>query len=207
MAAPGVLRLGATFLVAAASKKICRACHVYPYPPKRFADFGGGSGALRQMHSGRCPVHTMVSRMLGDTHTAEEVTQDTFIDVFTKIDTLQEPDRFVGWVRSVAVNRCLMALRSPWSRRRVADDVDTVAGAEADTSRGRDILAALDSLAPDARMVVWLYCVEGRGHKEIVRLFGKSESFSKSRLQRTLDALSGRAAIQLAAANGEGVSG
>ncbi len=105
------------------------------------------------------------------------------------------------------MNRCLMALRSPWSRRRVADDVDTVAGAEANTSRGRDILAALDSLAPDARMVVWLYCVEGHGHKEIARLFGKSESFSKSRLQRALDALSGRAAIQLAAANGEGVSG
>jgi len=34
------------------------------------------------------------------------------------------------------------------------------------------------------RAVVWLHDVEGYGHQEIADLFGKTESFSKTRLSR-----------------------
>jgi RNA polymerase sigma factor (sigma-70 family) len=47
-----------------------------------------------------------------------------------------------------------------------------------------DLEAALASLGDEDRAVVWLHDVEGYGHKEIAEMFGKTESFSKTRLSR-----------------------
>ena len=47
-----------------------------------------------------------------------------------------------------------------------------------------DLERALESLPESARIVVWLYDVEGMSHQEIADLFGRSVSFSKSRLAR-----------------------
>lgn len=137
------------------------------------------------------PVHSMARRILGDAHAAEEVTQETFIDVFTKIEGLRDSSRFSRWVRSIAVNRCLMLLRAPWHNRRAPERGEQEDPTPAQ-DRGVDVAHALQTLAPEARMVVWLYCVEGYRHEEIAEIFGKSVSFSKSRLQRALTELSAR---------------
>ena len=63
-------------------------------------------------------VFTMVKRILDDQHSAEEVTQDTFVDVIKRSATLKNPDAFNGWVRTIALNHCFMRLRSLWIKRR-----------------------------------------------------------------------------------------
>jgi RNA polymerase sigma factor (sigma-70 family) len=109
-------------------------------------------------------------------------------------------------VRQVAVTRCLMYLRSPWHRARLAlDRVDERATAQDDGrasgqpqardellrlavpeswSDQMDLERALATLSPTARAVVWLYDVEGYSHEEIARHFGRTVSFSKSQLAR-----------------------
>ena len=47
-----------------------------------------------------------------------------------------------------------------------------------------DLDSALAMLGQEDRSVVWLHDVEGYNHKEIADLFGKTESFSKTRLSR-----------------------
>ena len=47
-----------------------------------------------------------------------------------------------------------------------------------------DLEAALAALDDEDRAVVWLHDVEGYGHQEIADMFGKTESFSKTRLSR-----------------------
>jgi RNA polymerase sigma-70 factor (ECF subfamily) len=47
-----------------------------------------------------------------------------------------------------------------------------------------DLESALARLNAPDRAVVWLHDVEGYNHREIARLFGKTESFSKTRLSR-----------------------
>ena len=135
-------------------------------------------------------VYTLARRVLRDEGIAEEVTQDTFIDVLGRADTLQDDQAFGGWVRTIAMNHCLMRLRSPWkkSREALVEDVRTTAADAPD--RAIDIDQALDRLAPTARMVVWMHCVEGYTHDEIGEAFGKTASFSKSQLARAYDALS-----------------
>ena len=132
-------------------------------------------------------VHTLALRILGDAQLAKEVTQDTFIDVMERAHTIEVPDAFVGWVRSLAINRCLMRLRSPWHRLRSAMvEVDDVDGAS-DTARldgFGDIERGLARLSAETRFVVWMHDVEGHTHAEIARLTGRTESYSKSQLAR-----------------------
>ena len=128
-------------------------------------------------------VYSMALRVLGDSHAAEDVTQDTFIDVISKAHTVKKPERFVGWVRTVAINRCYLRIRSPWHRRRI--DIEPKEGfEEIDHSSSIDIDRALEKMEPKTRMVVWLYCVEGYTHKEIGQLLKRSTSYSKVIISR-----------------------
>jgi RNA polymerase sigma-70 factor (ECF subfamily) len=47
-----------------------------------------------------------------------------------------------------------------------------------------DLEQALQQLSDEDRMVVWLHDVEGYKHLEIANLVGKTESYSKTRLNR-----------------------
>ena len=141
------------------------------------------------------PVFTLARRMLGEDGLAEEATQDAFVQVLTRAETLERTEALGAWIRHIAVNQCLMRLRSPWHRRREALDADEMT-VEPELTPGDDnpgtaidIGRALDQLAPTARVVVWLYCVEGYTHREIGDSLGKTASFSKSQLARALKAL------------------
>ena len=71
------------------------------------------------------PVLNLAARILRDRQLAEEVLQDTFIELVEKSTQIRDPDAIAGWVRRVATNHCLMKLRSPWMAKRVAGPVDT----------------------------------------------------------------------------------
>jgi RNA polymerase sigma-70 factor (ECF subfamily) len=47
-----------------------------------------------------------------------------------------------------------------------------------------DLEQALQRLNHQDRAVIWLHDVEGYRHEEIAAMFGKTESFSKTRLSR-----------------------
>lgn len=137
-------------------------------------------------------VMGMAQRILGDRGLAEEVLQDTFISVIERASTLKNPKAAVGWVRQTAVNHCLMRLRSPWQQRRdaavPAEEADPVQNGPRDENL-RDLERALLRLGPETRMVLWLHDVEGYTHKEIAKVFGKTESYSKSQLARGYEKL------------------
>ena len=147
------------------------------------------------------PVYSLATRMLQSAALADEVLQETAIEVIRKLESLREPDAFPGWIKRVAVNKCLAHLRSAWHRKSSA----TAPGAEigdggwlegsdhgAATERlhgAMDIATALALLPPLARSVVWLHDVEGLTHAEIGRMMGKTTSFSKSQLSRAHERL------------------
>ena len=158
----------------------------------------GEIDALEAIYCSFAPgVTTLARRLLGRLTAAEDLAQDVFVDVLTKLDQYDGRGSFAGWVRRITVTRCLMQLRSPWRRgmRLVtpvgaerppsADEPIAPEGAELDL----DLERALDRLGETARLVVWLHDVEGYTHAEIGTLLGGTSSLSKSQLARAHERL------------------
>ena len=135
----------------------------------------------------------MAVRILQDEGLAQEVVQDTFVELIDKAGTLREPGAVVGWVRRVAVNHCYMRLRSPWHQRRSAESAapEAMDGSCNDERLAgyQDLERALARLAPETRLVIWLHDVEGYTHREIGELTGQTASYSKSQLSRGYEKL------------------
>jgi len=52
-------------------------------------------------------VYAVCHRRLGNHTEAQEVTQDVFIKAYEKLDQLQQPAAFPGWLRSIAVRQSI----------------------------------------------------------------------------------------------------
>ena len=130
----------------------------------------------------------MAVRILQDEGQAQEVVQDTFLELIDKAATLRDPEAVVGWLRRVAVNHCYMRLRSPWHQRRDElvgrQEPDDVSSTGERLEGQFDLERALAALPAETRLVVWLHDVEGYTHKEIGDLTGQTASYSKSQLAR-----------------------
>ncbi len=132
-------------------------------------------------------VFTLARRVLGSDAAAEDVLQESFIDAFTKLDSLRDDAAFAAWLKRITVNHAVSQLRSGWMSKRVEwahDDFMRLPAPIETIGDSARLEAALDALPYAARAVVWLYDVEGYTHREIATLMGLSVSASKTRLAR-----------------------
>ena len=138
-------------------------------------------------------VYTLTRRMLISPALAEDALQETFVEVIRKIQTFRGDVNIGFWIRRIAVNKCLMYLRSSWNARQVDIEVPEVAVPSSGDRTDQQVAleAALAKISATARAVLWLHDVEGYTHKEIARLMGKTTSFSKSQLARAHERLRG----------------
>jgi RNA polymerase sigma-70 factor (ECF subfamily) len=144
------------------------------------------------------PVYSLCLRFTRVPAHAEDLVQETFIEVIRSIKQFRGESPVGSWIRRIAVTKSLMFLRSAWTARSQSlaegfDDLTPGDAASHGISRhpddALDLDAALSSLPSVARVVVWLHDVEGFTHKEIAALMGKTESFSKSQLSRAYQRL------------------
>jgi RNA polymerase sigma-70 factor, ECF subfamily len=57
------------------------------------------------------PVYNFVLRYMSSPDDAQDVTQKTFIKVYRKLHTLEQPSRFVPWMYRIALNQCRDEIR------------------------------------------------------------------------------------------------
>jgi len=137
------------------------------------------------------PLYTLLRRLVRRPAIAEELLQETFVDVLEHIGAYEGRCPLPAWIRVIAVNRALMYLRSPWHRGLEWLDKDP-GGADRLPAMGRDPHTPLDAgleralmtLPAVSRAIVWLHDVEGLTHADIGFALGKTPSFSKSQLSR-----------------------
>ena len=146
----------------------------------------------------KTPVYSLSLRFTRVPAHAEDIAQETFIEIMRSISKFRGEAALGSWIRRIAVSKALMFLRSAWTARSqsLADDWDEVTPGDA-ASHGisshpddaMDLDAALANLPAVGRTIVWLHDVEGFTHKEIGKLMGRTESFSKSQLSRAYQRL------------------
>jgi len=146
----------------------------------------------------KTPVYSLCLRFTRAPAHAEDLVQETFIEIMRSISKFRGEAALGSWIRRIAVSKALMFLRSAWTARSqsLADDWDEVTpgnaashGISSHPDEALDLDAALANLPSVSRTIVWLHDVEGYTHKEIGKLMGRTESFSKSQLSRAYQRL------------------
>ena len=130
------------------------------------------------------PVYNLCRRICRTAEDAEDVLQETFLEVCRSIGQYREDGSLWGWIRTIAASKALMRLRR--NKYRDTDELhdDVVGRIREDHHLRMDLEAALERLPEVSRAVVWLHDVEGYTHEEIAGMMGKTTSFSKSQLAR-----------------------
>jgi len=130
------------------------------------------------------PVYNLCRRICRTAEDAEDVLQETFLEICRSIGQYREDGSLWGWIRTIAASKALMRLRR--NKYRDTDELndEVVAHRREDTHLRMDLEAALERLSETSRAVVWLHDVEGYTHEEIATMMGKTPSFSKSQLAR-----------------------
>jgi RNA polymerase sigma-70 factor (ECF subfamily) len=133
-------------------------------------------------------VFRLISRFFRSREDVEDLAQDVFLKVFTRIDQVRPDENFSGWLARVTVNTCYDELRKT-RRRKIAMELygpqfkePTVAPPEPDSFGKAKI--ALQTLDPKLRIPLLLKEVEDMSVEQIARTMGLTQTNVKVRLFR-----------------------
>ncbi len=142
-------------------------------------------GELYETHARR--VYTVVRRLVGDDHLAEDLAQEAWVRAFEKLHLFRGEAAFGTWIYRLATNVALNRLRRSSKRDGVeaAAELPRVVKAPDEAVVNRRVLAiALDQLPPGYRRVLVLHDIEGWTHEEIAVSLNCSAGTSKSQLHK-----------------------
>ena len=128
-------------------------------------------------------------RYAGDRESAQDIFQDGFITLFTKLDDFKGDGSFEGWARKIFVTTALMSLRKK-DALKMSEDLEAAKGFSSETTSQiqsigyKELMGLITELPPGFRTVFNLYAIEGYSHKEIGEMLGISETTSRTQLSR-----------------------
>ncbi len=126
---------------------------------------------------------------------ADDVAQDAFLQAYLKLQGLQEPKKFSGWLGTIARN---IALRLVEKRGReqaldtLGEEQAIAAHAHADEELAQLAATLLEQLDDESRDTLWLHYFGGYSAREIAAMHGVSRDAVLKRLQRAREALGDR---------------
>lgn len=127
-------------------------------------------------------------RYAKDRTEAEDILQEGFLKIFSKIDTYRFDGSFEGWARRIVVNSAIERYRKMNLMYTVSEirEYDTQFSASDVLSEisYNELLDMIQELTPQYRTVFNLYAIEGYSHQEISKMLDISEGTSKSNLSR-----------------------
>ncbi len=134
----------------------------------------------------RTKIFQFIRSRVEDSSFAEDITQDVFVKILKKIDSLQSEDKLQSWLYQIARNSIIdyYRLKKPLlklpelphsiddSNKNVLEDLSEC------------IMPMIKKLPKHYREAIILYEFDGKTHKDIAHAEGISLSGSKSRVQR-----------------------
>src|SRR5712691_1927340 len=181
----------------------------------------GDAGAFEYLYKAHCRhVYSVCLRMIRNPAEAEDLTQQTFLQVFRKIGTFRGESGFSTWLHRVTVNVVLMHLRQKKPTEILTEDLERYSSngegprehGSSDTSmlgaiERFNLMRAIRKLPSGYKQIFLMHDVIGYEHSEIAGLLGCSTGCSKSqlhkarkRLRRLLQGVQGRAEVGVAPA-------
>jgi RNA polymerase sigma-70 factor, ECF subfamily len=159
----------------------------------------GSSAAFEQLYRRHCArIHALCLRMTGNVATAEDCTQEAFVQAWRSLPRFETRSAFGTWLHRIAVNTVLQQVRRRGESLGAEDSIerevaDVLADhATEDPGRSRDLEAAIAGLPPGARHVLVLVGIYGHTHEEASQLLGIAVGTCKAQLHRARALLGAR---------------
>ncbi len=134
-------------------------------------------------------VYSIAWHFLRDRSTAEEISQEVFLELYRHLGSIESERHLTNWLRRVASQRCIDQTRRLRVRPRVGlDSVSepSVADREQDPLLSAKLERLVDGLPDRARMAVILRFQEEMEIGEIAETMGMPTGSVKSTLHRAL---------------------
>lgn len=135
-------------------------------------------------------MYNICLRMLNNEADAEDLLQNSFVDVFTKLHYFRFDSSIGAWIKRIVINNCINYLKK--KRLQVVEMGERDMAAEAkEEDDWKDVELSVSKvqegirqLPEGYRVVLSLYLLEGYDHKEIAEILNISASTSKSQFSR-----------------------
>jgi RNA polymerase sigma-70 factor, ECF subfamily len=144
------------------------------------------------------PIYGFVYKNVGDTATAEDVTQEVFVKVWKNLKKFDPKKEFKPWLFQIAKNASIDYLRKkktiPFSKFENKQGQNVLTETMADSSpdllellnNKKALAEVMESLSPEDKKLINLRHNEGLGFKEIADILQESINTTKSRYRRTI---------------------
>ncbi|MFK7950611.1 MAG: RNA polymerase sigma factor [Saprospiraceae bacterium] len=129
-------------------------------------------------------------RMLNNEADAEDLLQNSFVDVFTKLHYFRFDSSIGAWIKRIVINNCINYLKKKrlqvveMGERDIAAEVITETDWQDVELSVAKVQEGIQQLPEGYRVVLSLYLLEGYDHKEIAAILNISTSTSKSQYSR-----------------------
>ncbi len=148
---------------------------------------------LVRQHQGR--VCAIAYGYLGDQDEAFDLAQEIFVRIFQRLDTCEDPEKFISWLTRIARNACIDHLRRMKARPPRHDipseEMHNLAGNTPDpeqdwvkNSRKKLVFDAMQDLSEINREIILLKDIQGLPLEEIADLLELPVGTVKSRSSR-----------------------
>jgi RNA polymerase sigma-70 factor (ECF subfamily) len=119
--------------------------------------------------------------ILGNSHDAEDITQQALLKALTDMNQLHDGQRFGPWLCKITRNLCIDLVRK---RRRGSEALPRVAIEKGRADGVAELETALAKLPEDYRIALLLYYFDGRSTENIADALGISGAVVHTRLSR-----------------------
>ena len=162
-----------------------------PIPQDTLIEFKNGSVSAFEyiLSAYERPIYNYILRIVRDTTPAKDITQDTFIKVYTNHTKVDTDKNIKSWIFTIATNTAYDFLRSPKGRKSInleEDDETFYSRSTYSSIEGlvTDVGNALDAIKPDYRKPIILYYKEGFSYLEISEILSIPINTVKTHISR-----------------------
>ena len=151
----------------------------------------GDTGAFEELVKRyQSRIRNLLRRLSNDPVLADDLAQQTFLEVWRSIKNLRSVSAFSTWLRKVAINTWLNQSRSKDPLNTVVDQSDTPLKAESSfVDEEIDLDRALSELPKQVRLCIVLAYHQGMSHRMIAEFTGIPLGTIKSHIRRGVQQL------------------
>jgi len=154
----------------------------------------GDEAALGELIARYSPgLRFYLRKMAGPTTSADDLLQETWFDVYRKINGLERPEAFAAWLYRIARDKAYRQLRRRPEPGQLPEENPPEPIAAADeiftAEEARSVRAALDELPDEQREVLTLRFIEEMSYEQIAEVIGRPVGTVRSRIHYAKAAL------------------